>query len=218
MILYFIISLINVFLHIVRSILVIKSGKFVASLSNCICYTFSAVVIKFIGDKFDYHPGKRYDSSVYKFSITDKNKSIEIGKFLYKNFQYPFGHPKKASTWIKRLEIDYPIANFKDPQFMIIRPYWIDNCTPEAIFTFLHSISCSEDAYTSIRLGGHSPQQAREVLPLCTKSELIMTGFEDDWNNFLDIRLKGTTGRPHPDMVELAQMIQDELNKIQDKQ
>ncbi len=50
MILYFIISLINVFLHIVRSILVIKAGKFVASLSNCICYTFSAVVIKFIAE------------------------------------------------------------------------------------------------------------------------------------------------------------------------
>lgn len=50
MILYFIISLINVFLHIVRSILVIKSGKFVASLSNCICYTFSAIVIKFIAE------------------------------------------------------------------------------------------------------------------------------------------------------------------------
>jgi len=50
MILYFIISLINVFLHIVRSILVIKSGRFVASLSNCICYTFSAVVIKFIAE------------------------------------------------------------------------------------------------------------------------------------------------------------------------
>ena len=59
-----------------------------------------------------------------------------------------------------------------------------------------------------------SPQFAREVLPLCTKSELIMTGFEDDWNNFLDVRLRGTTGKPHPDMIELAQMIQDELNKI----
>lgn len=163
------------------------------------------IVIKFIGDKFNYHPGKRYDSSVYKFSITDKNKSIEIGKFLYKNFQYPFGHPKKASTWIKRLEIDYPIANFKDPKFMIIRPYWIGNCTPEAIFTFLHSISCSEDAYTSIRLGGYSPQQAREVLPLCTKSELVVTGFEDDWNHFFDLRLYGKTGAPHPDMKDIAE-------------
>jgi hypothetical protein len=49
-VLYIIISLTNVFLHIVRSILVIKSGKFVASMANCICYTFSAVVIKFISE------------------------------------------------------------------------------------------------------------------------------------------------------------------------
>ena len=47
---YFIISFINVFLHIARSILVIKSSKLTASLANCICYTFSAVVIKFIAE------------------------------------------------------------------------------------------------------------------------------------------------------------------------
>ena len=48
--LYIIISLINVFLHIVRSILVIKASKIIASLANCICYTFSAIVIKFIAE------------------------------------------------------------------------------------------------------------------------------------------------------------------------
>lgn len=49
-ILYIVISLINVFLHIVRSILVIKSNKLIASFANCICYTFSAIVIKFIAE------------------------------------------------------------------------------------------------------------------------------------------------------------------------
>lgn len=49
-VLYIIISLVNVFLHIVRSILVIKSSKAIASLANCICYTFSAIVIKFIAE------------------------------------------------------------------------------------------------------------------------------------------------------------------------
>lgn len=47
---YFVVALINVFLHILRSILIIKSTKFRASLANCICYTFSAVVIKFIAE------------------------------------------------------------------------------------------------------------------------------------------------------------------------
>ncbi|MBR4589747.1 MAG: hypothetical protein IKO36_03700 [Bacteroidaceae bacterium] len=48
--LYIVISFINVFLHITKSILVIKADIFIASLSNCICYTFSAIVIKFISD------------------------------------------------------------------------------------------------------------------------------------------------------------------------
>ncbi|MBD5163807.1 MAG: hypothetical protein HDT09_03810 [Bacteroidales bacterium] len=50
MFLYFTIALINVFLHIFRSILVIKSSKLKASAANCVCYTFSAVVIKFIAE------------------------------------------------------------------------------------------------------------------------------------------------------------------------
>lgn len=50
LLLYIAISFANVFLHITRSIFVIKSGKFIASLMNCICYTFSAVVIKFIAE------------------------------------------------------------------------------------------------------------------------------------------------------------------------
>ena len=48
--LYIIISFTNVVLHIFRSILVIKSSKLSASFWNCICYTFSAVVVKFIAE------------------------------------------------------------------------------------------------------------------------------------------------------------------------
>lgn len=47
---YFIVAFINVFLHIMRSIMIIKSTKLKASFANCICYTFSAVVIKFIAE------------------------------------------------------------------------------------------------------------------------------------------------------------------------
>lgn len=50
MILYIIISFLNVFLHIARSILVINGSKMVASTANCITYTFSAVVVKFIAE------------------------------------------------------------------------------------------------------------------------------------------------------------------------
>ena len=49
-VIYFIISFVNVFIHVLKTILVIKSSKVVVSLSNCLCYTFSAVVIKFIAE------------------------------------------------------------------------------------------------------------------------------------------------------------------------
>lgn len=49
-IIYFIVALINVFLHVTRTICVVKSGKLKASILNTICYTFSAVVIKFIAE------------------------------------------------------------------------------------------------------------------------------------------------------------------------
>ena len=50
MIIYIAISFIKVVLHIFRSILVIKSSKLSASFWNCICYTFSAIVIKYIAE------------------------------------------------------------------------------------------------------------------------------------------------------------------------
>lgn len=49
-----------------------------------------------------------------------------------------------------------------------------------------------------------SPQEARSILPNCLKTEVVMTGFLDDWKHFFDLRLKGTTGKPHPDMENLA--------------
>ena len=50
LVIYIIVAFVNVVLHILRSILVIKSGKLLASFANCVCYTFSAVVIKFIAE------------------------------------------------------------------------------------------------------------------------------------------------------------------------
>jgi len=56
-----------------------------------------------------------------------------------------------------------------------------------------------------------TPQQARDVLPNATKTEIVMTGFEDDWKHFFDLRLRGTTGKPHPDMLVVAQLAWNEF-------
>ena len=54
-------------------------------------------------------------------------------------------------------------------------------------------------------------QQAREVLPLATKCDMVMTGFTSDWNHFFDLRARGTTGAPHPDAKALAKPLMQEF-------
>lgn len=49
-IIYFIVAFTNVFLHVTKTIYIVKSGKLKASILNTICYTFSAIVIKFIAE------------------------------------------------------------------------------------------------------------------------------------------------------------------------
>ena len=76
---------------------------------------------------------------------------------------------------------------------------------------FLNTISICEARYSNLLSKGCKAQDAREVLPLALKSQLIMTGFESDWKDFLDKRLKETTGKVHPDMLALAGQIQEQL-------
>ena len=49
---------------------------------------------------------------------------------------------------------------------------------------FLTSLNVAEHCYLELLQKGWTPQQARSVLPLGIKSELISCGFEDAWVNF----------------------------------
>ena len=110
---------------------------------------------------------------------------------------------------------DHRIENtIKDPEGMLFALQHIGNGS-DSLKWFLEVCDEAERAYlNSIKLNTNIvPQQAREVLPLCTKSELIMTGFASDWRHFFDLRLFGKTGEPHPDMKILAEQIKEECVK-----
>lgn len=65
---------------------------------------------------------------------------------------------------------------------------------------------------------GFKPQDARQFLPLATKTELCMTGFLSDWKMLLRLRLFEETGKVHPDMKVLIEKLKAECikNKIWD--
>ena len=71
-------------------------------------------------------------------------------------------------------------------------------------FHFSWACDQAEKFYMNMIEDGASAQTAREVLPLATKTNLCMCGFEDDWRHFFDLRMRGTTGRPHPDAEDIA--------------
>lgn len=76
----------------------------------------------------------------------------------------------------------------------------------------LNTLFRTETAYLGLSVIW-KPQQARNVLPLATKCDMVMTGFVDDWNHFFDLRARGTTGAPHPQAKELAEPLLTEFIK-----
>ena len=67
-----------------------------------------------------------------------------------------------------------------------------------------------EQDYLTLINNGWTPQQAREVLPLGVKSELISCGFEDAWENFFYRRCANDA---HPMAREIAIPLKEEFIK-----
>ena len=51
---------------------------------------------------------------------------------------------------------------------------------------------------------GVSPELARSVLPHSIKTEVVMTANMREWRHFFKLRALGTTGKPHPQMAQVA--------------
>ena len=116
-----------------------------------------------------------------------------------------------------------------------IIPSWLPEIKESRVKTMLEEINVREDIETdeiswvascllSVNIdaermyfealeNGATPQQARDVLPNATKTELIMTGFSSDWRFLMDLRLFEKTGKVHPDMLDLMQKAQKAMQE-----
>ena len=111
-----------------------------------------------------------------------------------------------------------------------IMPDWFPNATLQQQEAFMKMMKDTEDVYfalrgkwderkpdkrfkTGFKDNPLTPQQARAVFPLCLKTELCITGYVTDWRFFLDLRLFGKTGKPHPQIVELSEKIVEQMKK-----
>ena len=70
-----------------------------------------------------------------------------------------------------------------------------------------------EITYLDIIKTGATPEQARSVLPMSIKSEIVVTANYREWRHILNLRASGTTGNPHPQMLEVMVPLLKELQR-----
>lgn len=139
----------------------------------------------------NYTNEKKFGSNGIKISIPHWTNEIEIGQ------EFSLEKIKEIHSQYLASKTNNNICNNFDKLH-----YWIaanDFCN----FCYTRLIEC-----------GMSPEDARSILPLDINSEMVMTSYVSDWKHFFDLRTsKAETGRPHPDIMEIANKLQDCFQK-----
>ena len=105
-----------------------------------------------------------------------------------------------------------------DNQVTFVLPCWVNTHCPTkesegpsiADLEWSEAMGFAEKYYFSLLAKGWTPQQARSVLPLGVKSELISCGFADAWENFFYRR---DARDAHPMAQEIARPMHREFIK-----
>lgn len=81
---------------------------------------------------------------------------------------------------------------------------------------FIYLLNCKEsfERYKRLIDFGLNKQDARGVLPLDTATVCAYTYTGNEWKHILDLRYRGTTGKPHPNAYIIGEMIHNELQII----
>lgn len=82
-----------------------------------------------------------------------------------------------------------------------------------AIDWFLYGLQIANLVYCKCIELGWTAQQAREILPLNTKTQVVHTAFVGDWQHWLKLRSNEASGKVHPCMKELADKLVKLINK-----
>ena len=90
-----------------------------------------------------------------------------------------------------------------DKQITVIKPVFYKEDTRE-YSTWKIGCEEAEQVYLALLALGSTAQEARSVLPNSLKTEIVITMNLRSWRHFFELRACGTTGKPHPQMLEIA--------------
>jgi thymidylate synthase (FAD) len=98
---------------------------------------------------------------------------------------------------------NYSKAKFGN-ELTFIEPCWEMEDLDRNVF--IAALQSMESTYIGLTTIGWKPQQARAILPNSLKTELVMTGFIEDWKHFFELRCDTAA---HPQARELAVPLQN---------
>lgn len=103
---------------------------------------------------------------------------------------------------------DFTKDKFGD-ELTFIRPAWMKDKSDRECF--YQACMEAESAYKELREAGWKPEEARQVLPLGLKTQAVYTAYDYDWKHFFDLRADNVSGKAHPNIVQVAKMIEESL-------
>ena len=191
-----------------------------------VCYKSEARITEGSAEKFIANLIKRGHEAVLEHAsitvkfVTDRGISHEIVRHRVMSFA------QESTRYC-----NYGKDKFGN-EVTFIKPTWYNMVTDEQRNAFDDFLSISEESYMALldkwenrtpdkryktKFKGNplTPQQARQVLPNALKTEIVVTGFESDWEHFFSLRSPkyGAQG-VHPDMAKLADELYEKLNSV----
>ena len=95
-------------------------------------------------------------------------------------------------------------------EIQVIMPTFIKNADEPTRTAWTESMYSVENQYMRLLEHGFRPEQARCVLPLCLKTEIVVTANYREWRNIFKLR---TPVAAHPQMRELMCPLLKEIQK-----
>lgn len=154
----------------------------------------------------NHHEAMLEHASITVGFVTDRGITHElvrhrIASFAQESTRYcrysddKFGNEITYVDIKDALDIDPVTSKLDAEKKMLIVDEWISACED------------AEKHYLKMIDLGCSPQMARSVLNNSTKSKIVVTANIREWRHILKLRAVGTTGKPHPQMVQLMSVL-----------
>ena len=154
-------------------------------------YHEKRITVKFITDQGILREFTRH--RVFSFAV-ESTRYCNYSKNRFSH-EITFIQP----NWISDEDIENYHTNFN---------YFIDQDANHiaAVDRFMSALKGAEYFYMELIRLGWKPQQARNILPLATKCDMVMTGFVSDWKHFFGLR---DAASAHPQAQELAHSLHE---------